>query len=213
MPSASDLLKKHGDRMKRATDGRPKIKRTGATRPWQENLEQYSDSSLATSAVIDNEASQILDVPRENVTIGSNKSIINDEIPESQDPAHKAPSLDGPVSKKHVPAHNRSMQDKESLGIEEESHSALATKWLGLISKFGFDAAMKFLLVEELADSDRHVRYSQQALASKLKMNPRTIKRVFDELCDLKLIELVREFDRSSKGARQYRIIRADPER
>jgi hypothetical protein len=43
MPSASELLKKHGARAKSDVPTRRRIERRGPTRPWQENLDRFVD--------------------------------------------------------------------------------------------------------------------------------------------------------------------------
>jgi hypothetical protein len=207
------------------------MQRSGPTRPWQENLDQYSaspstlkeDKVEAPSAEIAPVAAALAnkhdsELPGDEPQ--STSSVLSDN-PVSDDP-HARPLQENLLaaqrslrnSKQHVPAHARSLQGAETGFAPTALSNALsptATRWIDLVSKHGFDMSMKIILVEELSDFDGYIRCSQQAMASTLKISLKSIKRLFDDLCALKLIELAKESDPGTKSPREYRILKKQP--
>jgi hypothetical protein len=85
--------------------------------------------------------------------------------------------------------------------------SCSAAKLIHLISNNGFDVSMKFVLLCELANADGLIQCSQQFLAAQLNVNLKSVKRLFDDLCERKLIELAKESDPATKAPREYRLL------
>ena len=229
MPSASDLLKKHAERVQDSSKSRPQIKRNGPTRPWQENLEQYSgheerkDSSESENIEIKveiptgqhSELSRDLDVEikrdsHSELNDLGNFQTLGNEI--WSEPGHKmvdenkvksSRQKNQPVERLSNKGANSSVRDDSS----QLEFSKTAKMYTEIIKEFGFDFAMKFLLVRELANSEGLIHCSQQTMANYLDMSLKSVKRLFDDLCDRKAIELYRESDPKTKAPRQYRVL------
>jgi hypothetical protein len=236
MPSVNDLLKKHEPRVKGATKSKQRIERKGPTRPWQENLKEYAsteeslprpaekpsaspeEGSISASVDPQSEPLEQRSAAPEEASTAAMGSAASEQRPLSSDAVAQRATKDRSVSRKKVDSKRTAAEERESLNsplAASSSRSAAsapavssgAAKMIRLISNNGFDVAMKFVLLCELANSDGLIQCSQQFLAAQLNVNLKSVKRLFDDLCDRRLIELAKESDPATKAPREYRIL------
>lgn len=234
MPSVNDLLKKHEPRVKGATKSKQRIERKGPTRPWQENLKEYAsteeslprpadipstspaEASTNVSAEPPSEPIEQRSASPEEASTAAMGSVANERALSSDAVAQRA-TKDRSDTRKKVETKSVAAKERGPLNpplvapsIRSPSAPAVsssAAKMIRLISDNGFDVSMKFVLLCELANSDGLIQCSQQFLAAQLNVNLKSVKRLFDDLCDRGLIELAKESDPATKAPREYRIL------
>lgn len=282
MPSVNEILKKHAPRVKSATKDKPRVERKGATRPWQEGLDEYkqkapaeptrddqkakSDGATSADEVAAPKAATVAaavdkankeEVAASPTPISEKKaqaatttslsaaavSAPTQTAPKIEDLEAATPKAKASVAHPPVPSsvssttprsehtplmrmaqHAAPEPARPALTLAEPKAagklvmqpvgpelSSSAKDLVELISIHGFDTSMKLVLLRSLANDEGLIQCSQLFLAGQLKVNLKSVKRLFDDLCERGLIELFRESDPSTKSPREYRIVRVAP--
>lgn len=236
MPSASEILKKHEARVKGSIASKPRIERKGPTRPWQEDLESYAETKPRESKPSPERGGEAAGVREEahGESVSQSEAALPSEgqiRSQNEFVASSHESFDGSLPNSRLitspevsSALIEAREGSSATGAEalvvasrrphegprvaySTSLTSNALQLIQLISKHGFDLTMKFILVRELANADGLIQCSQQFLAGQLNVNLKSVKRLFNDLCEANLIVLAKEADMSTKAAREYRVL------
>jgi hypothetical protein len=97
---------------------------------------------------------------------------------------------------------------QKAVKIKNIQLSESAEKLRALISNLGYELAMKYLLLKEVADpSTGTFSMSQLDLSQVMRLSKTSMKRLIEDLSEANLIKIEKEFDSKDKLPKTYKIL------
>lgn len=222
MPSAKDLLKKHESRIPK------KIDRKGPTRPWQDNLENQSalkDNDKKTSVQIkpseENSSKLNNDMEgRKGAFAGASgfKDKIN--FTEYEDTNHKivvedSVKLDEIIESNSVENEIKSkiletdlISNSKFPALTNCTHKFELSFELchNLVKEYGAEKAMYITLLIGIVNERNEIYAAQNKLANLFSVSDRSVKRIIQTLIKSKILDVIQDFDPTTKTPRVYKL-------